>query len=118
MTTQEVATKLHGAIMAFDIESIHRDLFAEGIESIEPGFTPLPYAKGIQQVEEKAKLFGGNLKELHQRTVSDSPMVSGNHISLGMSFDATLQDDSRLKVSELIVYEVQDGKIIKEQIFY
>ena len=118
MTTQQVAEKLRTAVLAFDLESIHRDLFASDIQSIEPGFAPMPHARGIAEVQQKAQLFGGALKELHTRTVSDTLEVSGDHFSMGMSFDATLHDHSRMQISEIIVYQVKDGKIVLEQFFY
>ncbi len=118
ITTQELAVQLKAAIEAADLATIHNELFAETVESIEPQFAPIPHAKGIDQVKEKARLFGGNLKEMHSRSISDEVLVSGDHISLGMSFDATLQDGNRMQISELIVYQVAEGKVVREQIFY
>ena len=118
MTTQEIATKLRTAIEATDLDTIHNELFSEQVESIEPQFPPLPHAKGLDQVKEKAKIFGGNIKALHSKSVTEDVVVTGNFISLGMSFDATLQDGNRMQLSEVILYEVKDGKIISEQFFY
>ncbi|MEM9329391.1 MAG: nuclear transport factor 2 family protein [Bacteroidota bacterium] len=118
MTTQVLAEKLRQCIADTDIATIHNELFAENVESIEPQFAPLPHAKGLQQVKQKADLFGGNLKELHSKDVSREVVISGDHISLGMSFDATLQDGNRMQLSEVIIYRVEDGKIVSEQFFY
>jgi hypothetical protein len=117
MSNQALAQKLHKAINEVDLATIHNELFAENVESIEPHFEAMPHAKGISQVKEKANMFGGSIKELHNRKLSE-PLVSGDHISLGMSFDATLKDGNRMQLSELIVYKVVDGKIVSEQIFY
>jgi hypothetical protein len=35
-----------------------------------------------------------------------------------MSFDATFKGGGRTKMDEICVYEVKDGKIVKEQFFY
>ncbi len=118
MTNQALAKKLQQAIIDTDLELIHNELFSPDIESIEPQFAPMPHAKGLSEVQAKAQLFGGNIQALHQKNVSDEVIVSGDHISLGMSFDATLKDGQRLQLSELIVYKVADGKIISEQFFY
>lgn len=118
MTNQELAQKLRKAISETDLATIHQDLFDANVESIEPQFAPMPHAKGIAEVKEKAQLFGGSIQELHSKHVSETPMVSGNYISLGMSFDATLKDGSRMQLSELIVYKVENQKIISEQFFY
>lgn len=117
MSNQALAQKLHKAINETDLATIHNELFAENVESIEPQFEAIPHAKGIAQVKEKANMFGDSIKELHSKILSE-PLVSGNHISIGMSFDATLKDGNRMQLSELIVYKVADGKIVSEQIFY
>lgn len=117
MTTQQVAHKLRQAIVDTDLATIHDDLFAPGVESIEPQFAPLPHAKGIAQVQEKAQMFGGSIEKLHSREVTE-PVVSGDYISLGMSFDASLKDGNRLQLSEMILYKVQEGRIVSEQFFY
>ncbi len=117
MTTQELAEKLRKAIQQTDLPLIHNELFSEDIESIEPQFGPMPHAKGITEVKEKANMFGGNIKELHSKNVTEA-VVSGNHISLGMSFDATLKDGNRMQLSEMILYKVEDSKIVSEQFFY
>ncbi len=118
MTNNELAKKLRKAIVDTDLVTIHGELFAENVESIEPQFPPMPHAKGIAQVKEKANIFGGNIAELHSKKVSEEVVVSGNYISLGMSFDATLKDGNRMQLSELIVYKVENGKIVSEELFY
>ena len=114
MTTQQVADKLHEAVVALDIETIHRDLFAANIESIESTFAPMPHAKGIEQVEPNSL---GEISRNCTRGQYRRPCI-GDFISLGMSFDATLQDGNRMQLSELIVYKVENGKIVLEQFFY
>lgn len=118
MSVLALAQKLRQAVDDTDLATIHNEIFAESIESIEPQFAPLPHAKGLAQVKEKANMFGGNLKELHSKTVEKEVVVSGNLISLEMSFDATLQDGNRMQLSEVIVYTVEGGKVVKEQIIY
>ncbi|NER82980.1 MAG: nuclear transport factor 2 family protein [Leptolyngbya sp. SIO1D8] len=118
MSNQELAQKLHKAIVDTDLATIHNELFSKDVESIESQFPLMPHAKGIDQVKEKANLFGGNIGELHSKSVSDEVVVSGDYISMGMSFDATLKDGNRMQISEIVVYRVNDGKIISEQFFY
>ncbi|MEM7552080.1 MAG: nuclear transport factor 2 family protein [Bacteroidota bacterium] len=118
MKNRELAEKLKKAIEQTDLETIHSEIFSEDIESIEPNFEPLPYAAGIKQVKEKAQMFGGNIQELHSKSITEEVTVSGDYIALGMAFDATLKDGNRMKLEELVVYRVKDGKVISEQIFY
>ena len=46
------------------------------------------------------------------------PLVGGNHISLAMGMDVSMKGMGRMKMDEVVVYEVKDGKIVKEQFFY
>ena len=118
MDNLSLAKKLRQAILDTDLETIHNELFSDKVESIEPEFTPLPHAKGIAEVKQKANLFGGNIETLHSKTVSEEIIVTGKYISLGMSFDFTTKDGNRMQQEEIIVYKVEDGKIISEQFFY
>lgn len=118
MSNQTLAKRLRQAIIDSDLATIHGELFSEKVESIEPEFTPIPHAKGIHQVKEKAKMFGGNIKELHSKSVSDQVIATDKYIALEMSFDFTAQDGSRNQMEEIVVYKTEDGKIISEQFFY
>ena len=114
MSVQELAGRLREAIVNFDLDTIHNELFSEKVESIEPQFAPMPHAKGIQQVKEKAAAFGGSIEKMHSREISEDVLVSGNQIALGMSFDASLKDGSRVQLAEIITYKVEDGKFIEK----
>lgn len=118
MTTQDLAQKLRDAVEATDLDTIGSELFSIDVESIEPAFTPMPHAKGLAQVKEKWGMFGGNIKEMHSKTVSSEVIVQGDLIVLGMSFDYTNPNDERIQQDELILYKAKDGKIIGEQFFY
>ena len=49
---------------------------------------------------------------------SSQPVVGGNHFSLAMGMDVTFKGKGRTQMDEICVYEVKDGKIVKEQFFY
>jgi ketosteroid isomerase-like protein len=49
---------------------------------------------------------------------SSAPVVGGNHFSVAMGMDVTMKGAGRVKMDEIAVYEVKDGKIVKEQFFY
>lgn len=118
MTTQEIAQKLRDAVEATDLELIGSELFSEKIESIEPAFVPMPHAKGIDEVKEKWGMFGGAIKELHSKAVNEEVIVQGNIIVLGMSFDYTNINDERIQQDELVIYKVEDGKVVSEEFYY
>ena len=45
-------------------------------------------------------------------------VVAGNHIAFAMGMDATFKGKGRQKINEIVLYEVKDGKIVKEQFFF
>ena len=53
---------------------------------------------------------------MHSTKVSE-PLVAGNSIALTLTMDVTMKGRPRETISELCVYEVKNGKIIKEQFF-
>lgn len=57
------------------------------------------------------------VEEWHSNEVSE-PLVAENFIALTITPEVTMKGRGRQKLSELAVYEVKDGKIIKEQFFY
>jgi len=57
------------------------------------------------------------VEEVHGGWVSE-PIVAGNYISVAMGMDVTMKGQGRMNMDEIAVYEVKDGKIVKEQFFY
>lgn len=118
MTTQEVANRFHELSQSGQWDKIQNELFAENADSIEP-----PHAQGMQSVEglaaikEKGKQFGEMLEEMHGGYTS-APLVGGRFFSVAMGMDCTMKGMGRQKMDEIAVYEVKDGKIVKEQFFY
>ena len=118
MTTQEVANRLKEYFNEGKWTEAQEELFSEDAESVEP-----PKAKGMQSVKgldairNKGKQFNEMVEEMHGGYVSD-PIVAGNHIAFGMGMDVTYKGMGRQKMDEIALYEVKDGKIVKEQFFY
>ena len=66
----------------------------------------------------KGEVFSSMVEEMHGGWVSE-PQVAGNFISFGMGMDVTMKGGvGRMKMDEIAVYEVKDGKIVKEQFFF
>jgi len=49
---------------------------------------------------------------------TNAPQVAGNFFSCVMGMDVTLKGQPRMKLDEIAVYEVRDGKIVLEQFFF
>lgn len=118
MTTQEVANRFHDLAQTGQWDKIQEELFAENAVSVEP-----PHSQGLQSVQgmdairEKGKKFGEMVEEMHGGYTT-VPVVGGNYFSVAMGMDCTMKGMGRQKMDEIAVYEVKDGKIVKEQFFY
>ena len=117
MTTQEVANRLVELCRKGQILEAEQELYADNVTSIEPEHSPNKSAKGKVDVIAKGKAFAGMIEERHDGYFGD-PVVSGNYFSFAGMLDATMKGMGRMKLEEICVYEVIDGKVVSSQFFY
>jgi hypothetical protein len=118
MTTQEVANRFHQLAQTGQWDQIQNELYGDGVVSIEPEHSQgLQSAKGIDAIRQKGKQFSEMVEEMYGG-YSNEPQVAGNHFAVAMGMDVTMKGMGRMKMDEIAVYEVKDGKIVKEQFFY
>ena len=73
--------------------------------------------EGLAAIKEKGRRFNESVEEMHDGYSTD-PVVAGNFFSVAMGLDATMKGMGRMRMDEIAVYEVKDGKIVKEQFFF
>ena len=118
MTTKEVANRLHELFQANKWMEAQQELFSDDAESIEPKDSPgMQSVKGIDAIRKKGEDFNNMVEEVHGGWVSE-PIVAGKYIAVAMGMDCTYKGMGRQKMDEIVLYEVKDGKIVKEQFFY
>jgi len=118
MTTQEIANRFNELAQSNQWDKIQDELFAENAVSIEPADSPgMKSVEGLAAIREKGKQFGEMVEEMHGGYTT-APVVGGRFFSVGMGMDCTMKGMGRQKLEEIAVYEVKDGKIVKEQFFY
>jgi ketosteroid isomerase-like protein len=118
MTTTNVANRFNELAQTGQWDQIQAELFADNAVSIEPENSPgLKTVQGIEAIKQKGKQFGEMVEEMHGG-YSNTPQVAGNHFAVAMGMDVTMKGMGRMKMDEIAVYEVKDGKIVKEQFFY
>lgn len=117
MTTQDIANKLVELCRTQQYDQAYKDLFAKDAVANEPAYTQQPEVKGLDNLLAKGAQFAADVKEFHGSYVTE-PIVAGNHFTVGMGVDYTRQNGERMKMDEVCVYQVKDGKIVKEQFFY
>jgi hypothetical protein len=118
MSTQQVATRLAELCRQGEFEAAQKELFAQDAVSIEPQAGPdFPKeTKGLDAIIEKGHKWSSMLEQVHGCTTS-APLVAGNSIAMTLGMDVTMKGRGRMKMEEVCVYEVKDGKIKSEQFF-
>ena len=118
MTTQEVAARfneLAGQEKWFEIQD---ELFADNVRSVEPPNSPyFRYAEGKSPVRKKGEEFVKKIREFHG-AYTTQPVIGGNHFAVGRGMDITVEGFGRIKIDQVMLYEVKDGQIVLEQFFY
>jgi hypothetical protein len=118
MSIQEVAERFHVLAQSGNWNQIQDEMFAENAVSIEPPGSPgLQSVEGLAAIKEKGKKFGEMVEEMHDGYANE-PQVAGRYFACAMGMDVTLKGMGRMKMDEIALYEVKDGKIVKEQFFY
>ena len=118
MTTQQVAARLVELCRQGKIEETLKELFADTATSTEANEMMGPKTvEGLPAIMKKSELFNSALEEFHSAEISE-PLVAGKHFSISWILDATMKGQGRMKMEEICVYKVEDGKIVSEQFFY
>ncbi|MGI9543100.1 MAG: SnoaL-like domain-containing protein [Cyclobacteriaceae bacterium] len=117
MTTKEIANRLIELCSQGEWQQAHDELYSRDAESIEPEGTPWGNVKGMEAIAKKGEQWSAGIEEFHGVEISE-PVVADNFFAVRMVSDTTMKGMGRLQFEELAMYQVQDGKIVKEQFFY
>ncbi len=116
MSIKEIADKLVELCRKGDFKTAQKELFANDAMSMEPYATPAfeKETTGLDAIIEKGEKFDSMVDEMHSMEVSD-PIVADNSFACTITMDVTMKESGHMHMTELCVYEVKDGKIVKEQ---
>jgi SnoaL-like protein len=118
MTTEQVATRFNELAQQEKWFEIQDELFAEDIRSVDPENSPyLNYAEGKSMVRRKGEDWVKRIRAGHGFHTTE-PIVAGNYFAVGREVDITVEGFGRIKIDEIMLYEVKDGQIVLEQFFY
>ena len=118
LTIQEVARRFNELAQQGKWFEIQDEFFADDVKSIDPPNSPyFGNAEGKSEVRKKGEDFVKRIEAFHSGSTTE-PLVTGNHFTVGRSKDMTVQGHGRIQISEIMLYEVRDGKIVLEQFFY
>jgi hypothetical protein len=116
MNTNEIAARLVTFCREAKWEAAQKELFSVDAVSIEAEASPAfaKETKGLAAIIEKGRKFDAMIEKVHSLAVSE-PLVADHSFACTMSMDVTMKGAGRMKISELCVYELKDGKIVSEQ---
>lgn len=118
MTTQQVADRLTTLCRKGEFTEAVKELYAPHVVSHEPeGGQGPARTEGHANVLNKTVQFGESIQEVHANHIGD-PIVADDHFAVTMDMDVTMKGMGRTRMKEIAVYQVQDGKIVRDQFFY
>ncbi len=119
MSTMDIARKLADLCrQGKNLEALDT-LFSDDLVSVEAGVPPgmEREARGLAAVKAKAKWWVEN-HEIHSASVT-GPWPHDDKFVLGFQYDVTNKPSgNRMKMDEVGLYVVRDGKIVREEFFY
>lgn len=119
MSTMDIARKLVSLCREGRNDEALDTLFSEDMVSREAAAMPgqQQEIKGLKAVKDKGKWWMDN-HEIHSAAVT-GPWPNGDRFIVGFQFDVTNKPSGkRMKLDEAALYEVRNGKIVREEFFY
>ena len=118
MTTQEIAQNVTALLREGKFEEVY-DLYFddENVKHIEPQSPYFSEVIGVKAIKEKDVQMQAGIGSIDKMEVGD-PVVAKSHFALPYKMSLTLKDGNVGELDEIIVYEVNEGKITLEQFFY
>jgi hypothetical protein len=114
MTTEEIAKRLVELNRSNEMEAVYSELYSNDAVSIENwGEEPEVYT-GLAAIGEKGEKWMADVVEMHSVTCSE-PLIADSSFAVTFTMDITYKSRGREKMTELAVYTVKDGKIVKEE---
>lgn len=118
LTTQQVADRLVSLCREGKFVDAIQALYAPSVVSIEPEGAPgAARLEGFDRVLSKSIEFGKSMEKVHSMVISD-PVVADAFFCVSMHMDIDMAGVGRTQMEELCVYEVKEGKIVRDQFFY
>jgi hypothetical protein len=118
MTTREVAARFNELAKQEKWFEIQDEFFADDVKSIEPVDAPhLKNASGKTPVRKKGEDWVKRITDVH-RLYTSEPVVGGHYFAVGREMDITVEGLGRIQMNQIMMYQVENGKIVLEQFFY
>lgn len=117
MTNQEIANKLVTLLRQGQFETVYDVLFHKDAHHIEPQSEYFADIKGVEAIKAKDATMAENIVGVEGMEVGDA-IIAKDYIALPYKMNVTLKDGNKWSLDEIIVYKIENGKIVSEQFFY
>jgi hypothetical protein len=121
MTTQQIAARYRELMNDGKFTEVQDTLYHEDVVCQEPekaaamGMTII--TRGLDAIKAKGAARRATIETRHSYTCSE-PLVAGEFFSVALKQDVTFKGKPRMTIEEIGVFQVGDGKVVKEQFFY
>jgi ketosteroid isomerase-like protein len=117
MDTLTIANDFVKICSTGDFDQAGEKYWSPDVVSVEPMPGDMQVATGVAAVRAKGEWWYAN-HEVHGVTVS-GPYVSGDQFIVRFEMDLTPKaSGTRIQMDEVGIYDLKDGKIIRESFFY
>lgn len=117
-TTEQVAARFNELAEKEQWFDIQDELFADNVRSVDPSNSPyFGYAEGKAAVRKKGGDWVSRIEAVHALATTQ-PVIAGNYFAVARCVDITVNGYGRIKIDEMMLYEVNNGQIVLEQFFY
>lgn len=121
MTTQEISAHYRELMSQRKFIEVQESLYDEDVVCQEPekaALIGMPiFTNGLEAVKAKGIARRATIETVHSYNCSE-PVVAGEFFTLVLKQDVTFKGRPRMILEEIGVFQVKDGKIVKEQFFY
>ncbi len=121
MTIEQVADRLVALCSQGKFTEAQQELYAADAVSIEPDKAAemgmAVRTEGLAAIIEKGKHWAEWVEHFYGSTIG-GPVIAGDHFAIAFSMDIQYKGKDRQTDAEVCVYQVRDGKVVKEQFFY
>lgn len=113
---KDVADDLVAMCKAGQFDESGEKYWAEDVVSIEPMPGDMQRVEGKAGVKAKGEWWAAN-HEVHDVAV-EGPYVNGDQFAVRFTMEVTPKGGERMRLDEVGLYTVRDGKIVEERFFY
>lgn len=114
MTTKEIADRTVALNRANQHTTCYDELYAADAVSIENWNGVAERYEGLEAIRVKAEKWMESVVEVHSVSCSE-PLVSDSSFAITYTMDVTYKEMGHISATELAIYTVKDGKIVKEE---